>query len=51
MFGLGNMFAKYRRSADFNDFPHIRPPVIEKVKKSERRFLLAWQTKWRSIQI
>jgi len=46
-----NIIAKYRRSADFNDFPHIQPPVIEKVEKSEWRFLLVWQTKWRSIQI
>jgi len=50
MFGL-IIFAKYRRIADFNYFPHIRPPVIEKVEKSERRFLLFWQTKWRSMQI
>jgi len=49
MFGLN--FHQISTSADFNDFPHFRPPVIEKVEKSEQRFLLVWQTKWRSIQI
>jgi len=49
MFGLN--FHQISTSADFNNFPHFRPPVIEKVEKSEQRFLLVWQTKWRSAQI
>ena len=35
-------FAKYRRIADFNDFPNFRPPVVEKVEESDRRFLAVW---------
>jgi len=36
------IFAKYRRIADFNDFPNFGPPVVEKIEESDRRFLAVW---------
>jgi len=51
MFGLTTCSPNIDEVQILITVPHFQPPVIEKVEKSERRFLLVWQTEWRSIQI